>query len=117
MQNQDPTPSPAAPAEAAPQPPAQPQPEPPAEAQRNGVAAAISTFFAYWLVSWFLVPAALVVILHFYVFSAFHVVGSSMIPTLHDSDYLIVSKVQRTASLLAHDDYIPHSGRQSFSLP
>lgn len=61
----------------------------------------------FWLISWFVIPIGLVLLLHFYVFSAFHVVGTSMIPTLHNSDYLIVSKVQRTAALLQHKDYIP----------
>ncbi len=60
-----------------------------------------------WFVSWILVPAALIFILHFYVFSAYHVVGSSMVPTLHDSDYLIISKVERTASLVQGKKYIP----------
>lgn len=60
-----------------------------------------------WFVSWILVPAALIFVLHFYVFSAYHVVGSSMVPTLHDSDYLIISKVERTGSLIQGKKYIP----------
>lgn len=75
--------------------------------QQNAFATAVSAFFAYWLVSWILIPGALVLVLHFYVFSAYHVVGTSMIPTLQNSDYLIVSKVERTGSLLTHDPYIP----------
>ena len=60
-----------------------------------------------WFVSWILVPAALIFVLHFYVFSAYHVVGSSMVPTLHDSDYLIISKVERTGSVIQGKKYIP----------
>lgn len=60
-----------------------------------------------WFVSWILVPAALIFVLHFYVFSAYHVVGSSMVPTLHDSDYLIISKVERTGALIQGKKYIP----------
>lgn len=79
--------------------------------QRNPVAQAFGAFFGYWIVSWLLVPAAMVLVLHYFVFSAFHVVGTSMLPTLQDSDYLIVSKVQRTGALLAHEDYIPGRGQ------
>lgn len=60
-----------------------------------------------WFVSWILVPAALIFVLHFYVFSAYHVVGSSMVPTLHDSDYLIISKLEKTGSSLQGKKYIP----------
>jgi signal peptidase I len=65
-----------------------------------------------WLLSWLIVPLALVLFLHFYVFSAYHVVGSSMIQTLHDSDYLIVSKVDHTKAMLGKltggsGNYIP----------
>lgn len=60
-----------------------------------------------WFVSWILVPAALIFVLHYYVFSAYHVVGSSMVPTLQDSDYLIISKLERTSSVVQGKKYIP----------
>lgn len=89
------------------QPDTSPQPSPAPLKPSNGAANILGAIFGSWLVSWVIVPVGLVLILHFYVFSAFHVVGTSMIPTLHDSDYLIISKVNRTASLLAHQPYIP----------
>lgn len=46
--------------------------------------------------NWLIVPAAIVLVLHFFVFQAFHVVGYSMIPTLDQSDYLIISKLDAT---------------------
>jgi signal peptidase I len=58
-------------------------------------------------VSWILIPVAMVLVLHYFVFSAYHVVGTSMIPTLQDSNYLIVSKIDNTAAALTHHDYIP----------
>lgn len=60
-----------------------------------------------WFVSWILVPAGLIFVLHFYVFSAYHVVGSSMVPTLQDSDYLIISKLEKTGSSIQGKKYIP----------
>ncbi|HSX41222.1 MAG TPA: signal peptidase I [Candidatus Saccharimonadales bacterium] len=67
--------------------------------------------FSGWLFSWFILPIALVLFLHLFVFQAFHVVGSSMVNTLHDQDYLIISKVDHTVANLQGKDYIP--ARQS----
>src|SRR5437899_5762692 len=50
------------------------------------------------LFSWIVFPISIVLILHFFVFQAYHVVGSSMSPTLSESDYLIVSKVSKTSA-------------------
>jgi signal peptidase I len=44
----------------------------------------------------------IVLILHFFVFQAFHVSGTSMMTTLHNDDYLIVSKLGSTETGLAH---------------
>lgn len=52
--------------------------------------------FGRILVSWLLIPIAIVLLLHNFVFQAFNVVGASMIPTLHESDYLIISKINTT---------------------
>ncbi len=67
------------------------------------------------LFSWLITPAAIVLVLHFFVFQAYQVVGSSMVPTLHNSDYLIISKVGPTFSKLRggaskHAYFIPKRG-------
>lgn len=66
------------------------------------------------IISWIIIPVIIVLILHNFVFQAFHVVGSSMIPTLHDSDYLIISKIDWSKShlfsLFGKHDYIPARG-------
>jgi signal peptidase I len=67
------------------------------------------------LVNWLIVPAAIVLILHLFVFQAFHVVGSSMVPTLDQSDYLIVSKINASLARFSKlagkpGDYIPSRG-------
>src|SRR6266568_7945880 len=68
------------------------------------------------LFSWIIFPISIVLILHFFVFQAYHVVGSSMSPTLSESDYLIVSKVGKTGAglgqVFGHDGrYIPARGQ------
>ena len=60
--------------------------------------------------NWIVVPLALVLFLHFFVFKAFHVVGNSMVPTLHESDYLIVSQIERSLSKFQNKAYIPKRG-------
>ncbi len=62
--------------------------------------------------NWLVIPGLIVLFLHLFVFQAFHVIGTSMVPTLHDTDYLIVSKVGASTSQLSrlfHKDspYIP----------
>lgn len=79
--------------------------------QRNPVGSIIGAFFDNWLISWIIIPIGLVLVLHFFVFSAFHVVGTSMLPTLHNSDYLIVSEVDRSLAHLQRKDYIPARGQ------
>lgn len=68
--------------------------------------AASAVFFG--ILNWFIIPIIIVFVLHNFVFQAFHVVGSSMVPTLHDMDYIIVSKVGKTVSGFEHKSYIPH---------
>jgi signal peptidase I len=72
----------------------------------GGVGTLLSGFFG-GLFGWVIAPFALVLILHFFVFQAYHVVGSSMVNTLHDADYLIISKVNHTLSSVGHKPYIP----------
>ena len=83
----------------------------PAPVKRSGIGSFLSAFFDNWLISWIVIPVGLVLILHFFVFSAFHVVGTSMLPTLHNSDYLIVSEVDRSVAHLEHRNYIPARGQ------
>lgn len=66
---------------------------------------------SHWFVSWILIPAALIFFLHNFIFSAYHVVGSSMTQTLQDSDYLIISKVDRTLSLITGKKYTAKRGQ------
>jgi signal peptidase I len=67
--------------------------------------------------SWLIFPIVIVLILHFFVFQAFHVVGTSMFPTLHNSDYLIISKLGDTEAQIErtfghkNDVYIPARGQ------
>ena len=65
--------------------------------------------------SWIIFPIAVVLILHNFVFQAYHVLGTSMVNTLHDSDYLIISKVGYTEALIGrtfgrNDLYLPARG-------
>jgi len=77
----------------------------------NGFKAVLGAIF-----SWIIFPVAVVLILHNFVFQAYHVVGTSMVPTLHETDYLIISKVGNTASLIqrtfgSNTQYIPPRGQ------
>lgn len=53
-----------------------------------------------FLFSWILVPAALVFIVHTFVFQAWYVDGQSMEPTFNNGDYLIVSKFDASVKKL-----------------
>ena len=66
--------------------------------------------------SWVIFPIAVVLILHNFVFQAYHVIGTSMVPNLHDADYLIISKLGYTQSLIERTfgqdkKYIPARGQ------
>jgi signal peptidase I len=68
------------------------------------------------LFSWVIFPIAVVLLLHNFVFQAYHVLGTSMVPTLHETDYLIVSKLGDTSAMVQgligkHVDYIPSRGQ------
>ncbi len=109
--------------------PNQPQPAPapqtqPAETDNSGqlsrsplavIARSFSAIFGA-VFSWIIFPVAVVLILHNFVFQAYHVLGTSMVPTLHDTDYLIISKVGYTQALverMLNKDrlYIPARGQ------
>ncbi|MEO7617924.1 MAG: signal peptidase I [Candidatus Saccharibacteria bacterium] len=66
--------------------------------------------------SWVVFPILIVIVLHNFVFQAYHVVGTSMASTLQPSDYLIISKVSYTKALIARSfkkdvKYIPARGQ------
>lgn len=66
--------------------------------------------------SWVIFPVAVVLILHNFVFQAYHVLGTSMVPTLHETDYLIISKLGYTQALVErtfgkNKQYIPARGQ------
>ena len=66
--------------------------------------------------SWIVFPFAVVLILHNFVFQAYHVLGTSMVPTLHETDYLIVSKLGDSKVMVeklfgAKKEYIPGRGQ------
>jgi signal peptidase I len=80
----------------------------------SGIAQGFSTIFGA-VFSWIIFPIAVVLILHNFVFQAYHVIGTSMVPNLHDADYLIISKVGSTGSLIERalgqdKKYIPKRG-------
>lgn len=58
-------------------------------------------------INWVAAPLLIVFILHNFVFQAYHVDGSSMTPTLHTADYMIVSKVENSLAKLRGKPYIP----------
>jgi signal peptidase I len=97
----------------------QPAKKPEAEVEEEpGTLANIASGFASVFAavfSWIIFPIAVVLILHNFVFQAYHVLGTSMVPTLHNTDYLIVSKLGYTENEIAHifghnSDYIPKRG-------
>ncbi len=64
------------------------------------------------VLNWLVIPGLIVLFLHLFVFQAFHVIGSSMANTMHDNDYLIISKIGATQSQVARffkkdSPYIP----------
>jgi signal peptidase I len=94
-----------------PAPTGQEEPNTPLQNAARGFMAVVGVIF-----SWIVFPILIVLILHNFVFQAYHVLGSSMVPTLHETDYLIVSKVGYTQTLVEHmlgqnKTYIPARGQ------
>lgn len=52
----------------------------------------------------------LVQIINMFLFQSYKVFGSSMVPTLHDGDRLIISKVGKTSAKIRGKDYVPKRG-------
>ena len=91
------------------------QPPEDSESQLTQIARGFSGVLA-GIFSWIIFPVAVVLILHNFVFQAYHVLGTSMVPTLHDTDYLIISKLGYTEAMLGralgkNDPYLPARGQ------
>lgn len=71
------------------------------EKKEGGILSFISTL---------LVAFILVQIINLFFFQSYKVFGSSMVPTLHDGDRLIISKVGKTTSRIKQQDYQPKRG-------
>jgi signal peptidase I len=89
-------------------------PEPASSSPLGQVAGAFSSIMGA-IFSWIIFPIAVVLILHNFVFQAYHVLGTSMVPTLHETDYLIISKLGYTEALVKrlvgqNSQYIPARG-------
>ncbi len=83
------------------------------EDDNSGAALGIVWATVRTIFNWLITPFAIVIVLHFFVFQAYQVVGSSMFSTLQDSNYLIISKVGASFTKLRggsakHVYYIPH---------
>ena len=52
----------------------------------------------------------LVQVINLFFFQSYKVFGSSMVPTLHDGDRLIISKIGKTSARIRGKDYIPKRG-------
>lgn len=74
--------------------------------QSANLADTLKTIF-WGFINWVAAPLLIVFILHNFVFQAYHVDGSSMTPTLHTSDYMIISKVENTLAKVTRKNYIP----------
>jgi signal peptidase I len=57
-----------------------------------------------------LLAPLLAVLLNLFVFQSYQVDGSSMEPTLHNDNRLIVLKLPRTVAKITHHDYLPKRG-------
>jgi signal peptidase I len=100
----------------APQTPRQPNPTEPEEPSALSNIAGGFTSVLGAIFSWVIFPVAVVLILHNFVFQAYHVLGTSMVPSLHETDYLIISKLGYTQALVErvfgqNKSYIPARGQ------
>ncbi len=81
------------------QPPPSPQMKP-AKKEGGIISFLITLFIAFILVQ----------MINIFLFQSYKVFGSSMYPTLHDGDRLIISKVGKTAASIMRHDYQPERG-------
>jgi signal peptidase I len=95
--------------------PGEPTPEPQSDSALGSIARGFTGILG-GIFSWIIFPVAVVLILHNFVFQAYHVLGTSMVNTLHDTDYLIISKLGYTSALIGrtfgkNDPYLPARGQ------
>jgi signal peptidase I len=67
------------------------------------------------LFSWLIIPLGIIILIHLFVLQPYHVVGSSMVPSLREPDYLIISKLGQTRATILRafgndQAYIPKRG-------
>lgn len=93
-------------------------PPPPVEPEPSALQKTANAFTGLFaaLFSWVVFPIIIVLVLHNFVFQAYHVVGTSMASTLQPSDYLIISKVSYSKALVEralnkNAKYIPARGQ------
>lgn len=78
------------------------QPELPKKQQKEGgIFSFIVTLAAAFVI---------VQVINMFFFQSYKVFGSSMLPTLHDGDRLIISKVSRTGARITGKEYVPSRG-------
>lgn len=88
----------------------EPVPAQPTDNSPGSGFATIAMATLHIILNWFIIPIGIVLVLHNFVFQAFHVFGHSMVPTLDEQDYLIVSKLDASFSRLRGKPYIPDRG-------
>jgi signal peptidase I len=71
------------------------------EKREGGVFSFIVTLAAAFII---------VQVINMFFFQSYKVFGSSMFPTLHDGDRLIISKIGRTSSRITRKEYVPDRG-------
>lgn len=76
-------------------------PTPPKKKRESGIFSFIATLAVAFL---------LVQVINMFLFQSYKVFGSSMVPTLHDGDRLIISKLGKTSAKLRGKDYLPKRG-------
>jgi signal peptidase I len=108
MENPAPKAPPAAPEEHAPQVPAEPAPgsKKTDKIGRFGGAKALLSIVLF--IGGVIIAAALI---NQFVFQSYYVDGTSMTPTLHNNDRLIIDKVERTGALVSGHQYVPQRGQ------
>lgn len=77
------------------------QPQPEKTKKESGIFSFVATL---------IVAFVLVQVINVFFFQSYKVFGSSMFPTLHDGDRLIISKLGKTGSRLRGKDYVPKRG-------
>lgn len=80
------------------------EPKQPQETNSSGLKTILS------IVEFFGTVAILVFIILGFGLQSYHVVGTSMVPTLEESDRLLISKLGKTVSRIKRDEYIPKRG-------